>query len=75
MGLPINKTAEKTTRSPYSITWAVFGLCAVLQDMGNIAYWNGKPEQKFSFTGIHAGSLRKAPNHFFPRRSHPSDKW
>lgn len=38
MGLPVNKTAEKATRSPYSITWAVFGLCTVLQDMGNIAY-------------------------------------
>lgn len=31
MGPPVNKTAEKLTKSPHSITWAVFVLCYKIQ--------------------------------------------
>lgn len=39
----------------------------MLQDTGNIAYENGKLEQKFNFTGTCVGALRKVPNVFSPK--------
>lgn len=36
MGPPVNKTAEKPTRSPHSITWTVSVLCAGLQDRATL---------------------------------------